>query len=129
MADDLDKPKEIRFVFEKARHHRTFHADGAWASTTPRGEIQISFFNDLRPVPSFTFQEVSEVGLLGKELSREIRAEDITRELNVTVVLNTETIQRLVELLSKLKAGLELEDKERTLAESESKGEGVSRST
>src|SRR6266404_4959205 len=109
MADEKKMPDKIRFVFEKSRHHRSFHADGAWASTTPQGEIQISFFNDLRPVPDFTVHSVDSQGSLGEEVERETQPSDITRELNVTVVMNKETIKRVIDLLGKILVNMEVE--------------------
>ncbi len=100
--NDKDKPKEIRFTFEKARHHRTFHADGAWASVTPRGEVQISFFNDLRPMPQFTVHQLDDAGALGKEVARELRPLDVTRELNVTVIMDIEILDQVIALVQSI---------------------------
>lgn len=95
----VNKPERIRFVFEKARHHRTVHADGAWATTTPQGEIQFAFFSDLRPMPQQVVHSVTTDGVLGEELSRQQHAQDVTREASVTVVMNKETVKKLIELL------------------------------
>jgi hypothetical protein len=102
MAEDVQAPDQIRFVFGKARHHRSFHVSGAWASTTPAGEIQVSFFNDLRPLPVMTIHTVGETGDLGPEVSRDIEKNDVAREVDVTVVMDAETSARLIGLLTGL---------------------------
>lgn len=74
----------IRFTYQKAESHRTFHVSGAWATTTPAGEIQIAFYNDIRPLP------VSE--------SAE-SAESVIREVEFTVLLHPEAARGVAELL------------------------------
>lgn len=107
MSDSKKVPERVRFVYEKARHHRTFHADGAWATGTPQGEVQFTFFNDLRPIPEWTISAVTKEGGVGEELSRKHSAQDITREANVTVVMNAATIKSLITLLSTIVSQLE----------------------
>jgi hypothetical protein len=112
MANEKKIPEKIRFVYEKARHHRTFHADGAWASTTPQGEIQFAFFNDLRPLPAFTVSAISKEGTVGAELERSVNPEDVLREANVTVVMSRDSLKGLIELLSNIIRKMEETEKE-----------------
>ena len=109
MAEEPPKPETIRFVYEKGRHHRSFHADGAWASSTPLGEVQVSFYNDLHPIPATVVHALSEGGKLGAELSRDVRDNDVVREVNVTVVMNPPTIKALMILLGSILAKIEKE--------------------
>jgi hypothetical protein len=102
MSEEPKKPNEIRFLFGKTRHHRAFRVSGAWASTTPGGEIQVSFFNDLRPMPNMTIHTVAESGDLGPEVSRDLEVNDVVREVDVTVVIDADTSARLVTLLTTL---------------------------
>lgn len=101
------KPTKIRFVYEKARHHRTFRADGAWAGVSPGGEVQFAFFNDLRPMPDWVSHAVAPDGTLGEELEREHHVEKVVREANVTVVMDKEKTNQFIELLKKMVAQLE----------------------
>jgi hypothetical protein len=121
------KPEKIRFVYEKSRHHRSFHADGAWASTTPQGEVQISFFNDLRPMPNYTVHAVDDTGNLGAEVSREIQEFDVTRELNVTIVMNADTIKQVIALLGGVLARLDDVANQAAKKETEPTGNEVSK--
>jgi hypothetical protein len=106
MADDVEdknkqaEPDTVRFVFQKGRHHRTFHADGAWAAISPQLEVQFSFFSNLRPLPDFTVHTVNEGGDL-EEISRQL-SQNIIRETNVTVVMPKEGVVSLIQLLQRM---------------------------
>jgi hypothetical protein len=100
MAEDSQRPKEIRFVYEKARHHRTLHADGAWAAVTPHAEIQASFFTNLRRMPVSVTHGVGEDDTLGPAMQEE--ASDLIREVDVTVVMNIVTAKSVIDLLSRM---------------------------
>jgi hypothetical protein len=96
------KPKRIRFVYQKARHHRTFHADGMWAAITPQLEVQFSFFNDLAPLPDKVTHNLTEEGGLGEEIARQQLTNSVQREINVTVVMNPESLQSAIDLLQRM---------------------------
>ena len=100
MGDKPDKPEEIRFVYEKARHHRTLHADGAWAAVTPHAEVQISYYNDLRRMPASVTLAVREDDTVGPE--GPIHISDLIREVDVTVVMNVETAKATIALLNQM---------------------------
>lgn len=100
MSEESGKLDQVRFIFEKARHHRTLHADGAWAGVTPQLEVQVVFFNDLKLMPESVTHLVTPEGLLGKEISREYDRDSVMREANITVVMNKEAIKRVVDLLN-----------------------------
>jgi hypothetical protein len=110
MAQPDNKSKtltKIRFVYEKARHHRTFRADGAWVGLSPSGEVQFAFFNDLRPMPKWISHDVAPDGSLGAEVSREHNPGDIVREANVTVLMDKEKTKQFIALLAQMVAQLE----------------------
>src|SRR5215210_675675 len=98
MADNQkngDMLERVRFVYQKARHHRTFHADGVWAGITPQLEIQFAFFNDLKPMPDEVIHRLKDDGSLGEEVSRDMQ-QSVTREVNVTVVMNKEAVKQML---------------------------------
>lgn len=107
MADEPKKIEQVRFIYQKARHHRTFHADGAWAGITPQSEIQVAFFNDLKPMPDEVVHAVTEEGHLGVEISRKHDQEDVIREANVTVVMNKNSVRLLMALLDNMAKQIE----------------------
>ncbi len=100
MSDETAKPKEIRFVYEKARHHRTMHADGAWSGLTPHAEVQVSFYNDLRRMPISVTHAVQENDTIGPGTQKE--ASDLVREIDVTVVMNVAVAKGLIALLNQM---------------------------
>lgn len=100
MAEEEKKAESIRFVYEKARHHRTLHADGAYSTVTPHAEVQISFYNDLRRLPISVTHEVGPDDTLGP--GRPEQPSDLVREVDVTVVLNVAVARAAVDLLNRM---------------------------
>ena len=99
MAEETQQSKNIRFVYEKARHHRTLHADGAWSAVTPHAEVQVSFYNDLRRMPISVTHEIQDNALSpGKPQADP----DLVREVDVTVVMNVVVARATVELLNQM---------------------------
>lgn len=91
----------IQIVYEKARHHRTFHADGAWAAVTPQLEVQIALFSDLQPLPDEATYHVNPSGKLGDEIKDRKTVRFFVRETDVTVVMNRDVVNNLIELLQR----------------------------
>lgn len=104
--DSLKKIDEVRFVYRKARHHRTFHADGIWAAVTPQLEVQFAFFNNLQPMPLEVVHKVLSDATLGEEIKRE-REQEIVREVDATVVMNKDTMIAAIELLQRMLAQID----------------------
>lgn len=101
MSDDRNKrPEELRFVYEKARHHRILHADGAWSALTPHLEVQVSFYNDLRRIPISVTHPVEANDTIGPGQQQEVS--DLVREVDATVVMSIETAKAIVPLLSQM---------------------------
>ena len=101
-APEPERPSEVRFIYQKGRHHRTFHSDGAWAGITPQMEVQFSFFNDLKPMPNEVTHAVRKDGTVGQEISRVHQPLDIIRETDVTVVMNVAVMRNVINLLTRM---------------------------
>lgn len=71
-----------KFAYEQASDHRILCVDGAWATMTPRGDLQLVFFNDLHRLPDGT------------------DTVDIVREVGVTVVADIVTAKKIADLIS-----------------------------
>lgn len=101
MSDKGNKntPEQVRFIYSKARHHRTFHADGAWAGVTPQLEVQFAFFNDLRPMPEEVTHKVRPDGGMAEEVDRQHNVQDVNREVNVTITMNPEVAKSFIAVL------------------------------
>lgn len=106
MAEEEQTTKDIKFVYEKARHHRTLHADGAWSAVTPHAEVQISFYNDLRRMPVSITLPVRDDGSV-EEGGEALRITDLIREVDVTVVMNVEVAKATVALINQMIAQAE----------------------
>jgi hypothetical protein len=102
MAEEDKKPiEQVRFIYQKTRHHRTFHADGLWAGITPQLEVQIAFFNNLRPMPQDVTHKIIEGGQLG-EGTETPGEQHVIREVDASVVLNRDTARGAIELLQRM---------------------------
>lgn len=99
-TSEPERPSEVRFIYQKARHHRTLHADGAWAGITPQMEVQFAFFNDLRPMPDEVIHAITADGSVGPEVSRVHQPLNIVRETDVTVVMNIAVMRNVLNLLT-----------------------------
>jgi hypothetical protein len=115
MGDDPNKPKEVRFVYEKARHHRTLHADGAWSALTPQLEIQTAFFANLRPLPISETRTIQEDDTLPPGTHQE--KEGMVREVDVTVVVNLKVAKSIIGLLQQMVDSAEVIIAERKAAQ------------
>ena len=102
MADEKPKIENLRFIYQKARHHRTFHADGLWAGITPQLEVQIALFSNLKPMPVDVIHKVTNEGRLGEGKETIGDQHDVIREVDATVVLNKETARAAIELLQRM---------------------------
>jgi hypothetical protein len=96
------KIDHIQIQYQKARHHRTFHADGAWAAITPQLEVQVSLFSDLQPLPDDVVYRIGPGGKLGGEIPPPKTTPFYVRETDVTVVMNKEVVNNLIELLQRM---------------------------
>jgi hypothetical protein len=105
MAEESQKSTDIQFVYEKARHHRTLHADGAWSAVTPHAEVQVSFYNDLRRIPATAMLSVREDNTVIP--SEPVVVSELIREVDVTVVMNVEVAKATIALLNQMIAQAE----------------------
>ena len=104
-----DKPKKIgqvRFIYRKTRHHRTFHATGAWATVTLQLEVQIALYNDLRLMPDEVTNRLMPEGGIGELVSTEPPETDssalVLREVDVTFVISKEVAKSLMDVLRQM---------------------------
>jgi hypothetical protein len=68
---------------------------------TPQLELQVAFFNNLKPMPLEVTHQLTNSGSLGegKELHGE---QNVLREVNATVVINREVARLTIELLQRM---------------------------
>ena len=99
--EDKNPIDRIRFIYKKTRHHRTFHADGLWAGITPQLEVQIAFFNNLRPMPQDVTHAVVKGELVGEGMETP-GEQHVIREVDATVVLNREAVRGAIGLLERM---------------------------
>lgn len=102
MADeqktDLERPKQLGIHYQRSRHYRTVHVDGAQVGVTPRLQVQFTLFSDQKPMPEFVLHEIGQDGNLGKQIE-EVVKEGFIREVEINVVMDVTTASSLVNVL------------------------------
>jgi hypothetical protein len=101
------KPEEHKTVpvhYIKANDFRVIHCDGVYGGPAPNGKwIHASLFSERLPIANQITYGLNEGGQLGEEVARVTRS-GLVREIEVDVVMNTETAEALATwLLSKVK--------------------------
>lgn len=93
-------PDRVRFHYVKGNQFRTVYIDGVYGGLTPSGLIQAAVYSERSPIPQETVHEI-EAGRLGKEIREErISMDGPVRELEVSLVMNREQAQNLVDWLT-----------------------------
>lgn len=90
-----DNKIKIQYLKTKSSDSRV--ATGAYAGITPNGLIDIYFFSDIIPLPTYVEHEI-ENGILGKELSKEVH-KGPTREVHTNLLIDNLTAKMIVKLL------------------------------
>lgn len=105
MADekisDVVDPTQIGIYYQRSRHYRTVHADGAQLGVTPRGGIQFRLFSDQKPFPDFVMHRITAEGNLGEPIEEVIK-EGAIREVDVNVVMDINTAISFASALQQL---------------------------
>jgi hypothetical protein len=106
MADET-KPDRIGIHYQRSRHYRTIHADGAQFGVTPRAAIQFTLFTDQRPMPEFVLHQLNPDGNLG-EVIEEAKKEGVIREVEANIVMDVATatsfVEKLQDILKQIKS-------------------------
>lgn len=84
----------LRFHFIKSNYFRVIHADGVFGGPSASGNLHISFFNERLPLPVSIEHEISNVGALGAEISRESK-DGVVREVEADVVMSLDAAMAL----------------------------------
>ena len=88
---------EINFDYIKSNQFRVIHVDGAHGGVSPKGLIQMAFFNERAPIPTRETYAL-EQGKLGKRKKVEQR-EAIVREVEVETLIDLQVARVIVQWL------------------------------
>ena len=93
-------PAKIKFDYLKSSLFRVIHADGVWGGVTPRGQIQMTFWNERAAIPTQMTYEASDDGKVGDEIKAERQSRDaIVREVEALVILDLVTAKSVLKWL------------------------------
>ena len=127
MADektsDSERPTQIGIHYQRSRHYRTIHADGAQIGVTPRGQIQFTLFSDQKAMPEFVLHQITPDGLLGN-LVEQVVKEGVVREVEVNVIMDVSATASFVNVLQATLQQVEKLQKPQTVPSDESQETG-----
>ena len=98
MPDSEKTTSELQFHFVKSNFFRVIHADGVAGGVSPKGAIQISFFNERAAIPKLTVHKVTldanGHAIPGEEIvGRREGKEGIVREVETEIVMPLEVAE------------------------------------
>lgn len=96
-----EEPPQIGIYYQKARHHRTIHADGVWAGLSPTAKVQFALYSELRPMPEFVLHQVTKEAGVG-ELLEQVVKDGIIRETEISVVMDVPLAIQFISLLQQM---------------------------
>lgn len=88
----------IDFYYRRSTHYRAVRADGVTGGFSPHNEIQMSFYTDYAPIPSFESNEVIDGNRVGK-LVAQIQDQGIVREVEFTAIMTLPMAEAFVQWL------------------------------
>lgn len=88
--------RKIKFDYIKSNYFRVIHVDGVSGGITPNFDIHVAFWNERPPIPKHVEYEVLSNGEVIEKIDG---TEAIVREVEVSMILNAETAQIIIEWL------------------------------
>lgn len=86
----------------KGTNHRQIHVDGASASVTPGGFVNVNFYSERNVIPKSTTFELNENGTLGDVISHsDDSKKGFIREFDFGVFMDVNTCKGIIELLER----------------------------
>lgn len=104
--DEKTNLTQIPIYYERSRHYRTIHVDGAQAGITARAAIQFMLFVETKPTPEYVLHKITPEGTLGDEIER-IEKKGVIREAQMNVIMDEATTIQFIELLQRVLKQLE----------------------
>lgn len=99
MSEDTSAtPTSVTFHYEKAALHRVVHVDGAFGGWNPNRHFHMALYSERFPIPKRLTHEVLPNGVLGSEISRDVR-DGVFREIEVSVIMSQDTLLSMYQWL------------------------------
>lgn len=93
-------PKEVAFDYIKTPDYREIHVDGAWGGLTPRGYIQMAFYNERLPIPQQTTFELKDNQIGGEVKEKRRTRQAIIRNVEVDLIMDLNTAESIRDWLN-----------------------------
>ncbi|MFC1587501.1 hypothetical protein ACFL54_04245, partial [Planctomycetota bacterium] len=87
MKDEQAKGIAIHYI--KSNFFRAMHADGFWGGVAGNGKIHMSPYSERTPIPTRTWNEVTENNTLGMEIEGQRDGKvGIVREVDAEIIMD-----------------------------------------
>jgi hypothetical protein len=100
-------PKEFKFKYHFPEDYKPIYTNGVWGGVTPRGEIEIHFLYDRRPLPLHSTHGVTKDGGLSGTPKKVEIGDSMLRFVQAGVVMDLAAAQSLYTWLGEKLKGLE----------------------
>lgn len=101
---DEAQTRKIKFDYIKSNYFRVLHVDGVSGGITPNFDIHIAFWNERPPIPNHVeYEEASDGGVVQRIDAREA----LIREVEVSMILNVETANIIIDWLQEQLDGIQ----------------------
>jgi hypothetical protein len=95
-------PDTVSFDFFKSNFHREILVNGVYGGLTPKGYLQISVFNERRPIPKQTVHRIEDNGVVGdEEKDLRLTRDSIIRSVEATLHMDIHTAEKTVKWMKK----------------------------
>jgi hypothetical protein len=119
----LSKPRsEAKFKYRLPDGYRPVYANGVWGGINVKGEIEMHFFYDSRPLPLTSTHKIEGGALIGTPISR-TGDEDPLRFVQTGVIMSAVTAESFYEWLGEKLVDIRKMQKEMEDEKSKSKTE------
>lgn len=98
------KPTSLKFIYSKTPSYRTYNVDGVFGGLNKKNRIFLEVFSEKQPIPESVTHEISNEGIIGKEITKTYSKATILREIEAGIYMDIATAKVIADwLYSKIK--------------------------
>jgi len=90
-AEQKVEEKTIEFHYQKGNEFRVLHVDGVYGGLSPDGYINMSVYNQRRPIPQKVVHEIEDQELGDEREEERESKEGVVREVEANIVMDVNT--------------------------------------
>jgi hypothetical protein len=90
-AEQKAEKETIDFHYQKGNEFRVLHVDGVYGGLSPDGYINMSVYNQRRPIPQKVVHEIDDQELGDEREEERESKEGVVREVEANIVMDVNT--------------------------------------